>query len=67
MDEEYYIKEIVKLLGIVEQEPNDGTIHRIYIKEKLERIIHGIGVGIHPSLEPWVKEYISDRNRRFLK
>lgn len=64
MDEEYYIKEIVKLLAIVEQEPNDGRMYRSYVKEKLERIIHGIGIEIHSSLESWVEDYIKNKVRK---
>lgn len=51
--EDYYIKEIVKLICIMEQDSDnkDLTIHRDYVKEKLNMIINGSGIGIHPSLE----------------
>ena len=39
---------------------------RGYVKEKLERIINGVGIEIHPSIKRRVEEYIADRNRRFL-
>ena len=65
MDEEYYIKEIAKLICIIEQSKNsDIMVGRSYVKEKLERIINGIGVGIHPSLEGYVEDYIKNKVRK---
>jgi len=51
MDEKYYIKEIVKLLAIMNQDPKDLVVSRKYVIEKLERILNGAGIGIHPTLE----------------
>ena len=64
MKEEYYQTEIVKLLAILQQDKTnkDIMITRVYVIEKLERIINGTGIGIHPSLEEWVESYCKKQN-----
>lgn len=60
-DEKYYIKEIAKLICIIEQSRNSSiTVGRTYVLEKLNMIIKGSGIGIHPSLEGWVDEYMKN-------
>lgn len=60
MDKEYYIVELAKLLVIINQDTTEPTIHRSYVREKIERILNGVGIGIHPSLEGMVEQYIKN-------
>lgn len=56
----WYQKEVVKLLAIMNQDDTDNNsfISKEYIKEKLNRILSEIGIGIHPTLEPYVEEIV---------
>jgi hypothetical protein len=55
--DEWYVREVFKLLFIMKQEDfkKDNFVSKDYIIEKLERIITGIGIGIHPTLR-WCVE-----------
>ena len=48
-------KEVVKLLAIMNQNSKNGFVSREYVREKLDRILDGMGIGIHPSLEKFVE------------
>ena len=56
-DNKWYLEEVVKLLAIMKQDNSDKNImvSREYIIEKLTRIISETGIGIHPTLELYVK------------
>ena len=55
---EWYLKEAVKLLAILNQDDHkdDVFVGREYMREKVNRILSGIGIGIHPALESYVEK-----------
>lgn len=55
---EWYREEVAKLLAIVKQDDNRDFIHKDYLDEKLSRILHEIGIGIHPTLKPVVDKIL---------
>lgn len=57
---DYYIKELVKLLAIIEADKGlgDGIIHRNYVKEKIEMALNGTGINLHPSLDEYVDKFM---------
>ena len=57
---EWYQEEVVKLLAIMEQDNEEGMVSREYIKEKLSRILSEIGIGIHPTLKPYVEKKLKE-------
>ena len=61
---EWYVKEVAKLFAIALQDPDDGdgTMHKQYLNEKLERILNGIGIRIHPSLKKPVEKLLEKYN-----
>ena len=54
----WYQEEVVKLLAILNQDnhKDDVYVSREYMKEKVNRILSGIGIGIHPTLKPYVEK-----------
>ena len=54
----YYQEEVVKLLAILNQDDHEGDafIGREYMREKINRILSGQGIGIHPTLKSYVEE-----------
>ena len=55
----WYREEIANILAIViEGEKTEQVIFRSYLKEKLGRILDEIGISVHPTLKPLVKEIL---------
>ncbi len=61
-DNKWYLEEVVKLLAIMKQDDSGEVVMvaRSYVIEKLNRIINEMGIGIHPTLKPYVKEYMKE-------
>ena len=53
---EWYVEEVAKLRAIMQQglDGNEPTVHRDYVNEKLDRILTGVGISIHPTLKDMV-------------
>ena len=52
MDEQYYIKQIKGLILILDDaDDKDFMIAREYVKEKLNMIISGQGIGFHQIIK----------------
>ena len=62
MNEEWYFKEVAKLITIIEQgRIKTEIVARGYVIEKLKMIFNGCGIGMHTSLEPAVEELLRKR------
>jgi len=57
MTNEYYRKELMKLRMIFAADSNNITVSSDYIVEKIDKILEGTPIGIHPGL----KKYVYDR------
>lgn len=61
MTNEYYRKELTKLKAILQTDTDSITVSSEYVIEKIDRILNGIPIGIHPSLKPVIfKEIIKN-------
>lgn len=56
----WYKLEVAKLLAIAMQDDSKDVMHKSYLKEKLERIMKEVGIGIHPTLKPVVKKLMEE-------
>ncbi len=57
---EWYQEEVVKLLAIMNQDEGENFVSKEYVKEKLNRILSGVGIGIHPTLKPYVEKKLEE-------
>ena len=59
-ESEYFIKQILGLKAIVKDNSDidKGMIGREYVVEKLNMILSGIGINLHPILKEEVNKYM---------